>query len=453
MAHVPSHGLILAGLHSSSGKTAVCCLLLAALQARGVDVQPFKVGPDFIDPGYHSRFGARISRNLDTWLMGEAGVLQEVRVHGAGRVSLVEGVMGLFDGNDVASDAGSAMELSRLLDWPVVLVVPSAKAGRSLAASLRGFLAEAGPGRIAGVILNEVSGASHADYLREALRPLGVPVLGALPRLDALRWPERHLGLQSSTEGGLPSPGDLARLAEEHLDLAAIQALLTPAPPLAESPRSVPARKRIAVARDAAFHFYYPANLDFLRARGVDLVEFSPLRDSALPEGVSGLLLGGGFPEVFAEELAANGGLRRAVREALEDGLPCYAECGGLMWLAEELATLDGTRHPMVGALPGAVEMTPRLSHFGYCLCLPEGGAPPGRGHEFHYSRWAEESAQANLWTVRRKRSGAERREGFTRRRFQASYVHLHFPSSPALLEPFLDADFMNPSDRQPAAL
>ena len=167
-----SSGLIFAGMHSSGGKTVVTCMLLAALAERGLAVQPFKVGPDFIDPGYHRRFAGIASRNLDAWMMGSDGIEREVAAHGAGKISIVEGVMGLFDGSDVRSDEGSTMELARLLDWPVVLVIPSAKAGRSLAAALRGFVEEAGHGRIAGVILNEVSGSSHADYLREAIAPL-----------------------------------------------------------------------------------------------------------------------------------------------------------------------------------------------------------------------------------------------------------------------------------------
>ena len=427
-------GLILAGMHSSSGKTAVTCMLLAGLAERGMPVQPFKAGPDFIDPAYHSRFAGVPSRNLDAWMMGADGIAREVAAHGAGKIAILEGVMGLFDGSDASSDQGSTMELARLLDWPVVLIVPSAKSGRSLSAAIRGFIAEAGEGRIAGVILNQVGGNSHADYLREAIAPLKLPVLGAIPICEELAWPERHLGLQASQERRLPARGELARLAARHLDLPRIMAMLSPAPAASHSPPSPPNEFRIGVARDEAFHFYYEANLDYLRGHGAELVEFSPIHDASLPDDLDGLVFGGGFPEVFADALSQNQSMRSDIRSAIDAGLPCYAECGGLMLLAEELIALDGRRYPMAGAIPGAVEMTARLHQFGYCACTGLAGTAGAefRGHEFHYSRWQAEAASANLWSVRRKRLGSERQEGFARNRLHASYVHLHFPTSKA---------------------
>jgi cobyrinic acid a,c-diamide synthase len=435
-------GLILSGMQSGGGKTAVTCMVLAALAERGVPVQPFKAGPDFIDPGYHARFAGIPSRNLDSWMMGDDGITRETATHGAGKISIVEGVMGLFDGSDVRSDEGSTIELARLLDWPVVLVIPSAKAGRSLAAALRGFIAEAGAGRIAGVILNQVSGGSHADYLREAIAPLKLPVLGAVPFCEALAWPERHLGLQACQERELPTRCDVARLAAQHLDLPRILGMLSCAP--AKSDETLPDGKqlRIGIAKDEAFHFYYESNLDHLRCRRAELVEFSPIHHAALPNGIAGLIIGGGFPEVFADALSQNQAMRSAIRAAINDGLPCYAECGGLMLLAEELIAPDGKRYPMAGAIPGAVEMTPRLNHFGYCVCSGLASADDAefRGHEFHYSRWLAESERANLWTTRHKRLGSARREGFARGHLHASYVHLHFPASNAVLGPLLNA-------------
>jgi cobyrinic acid a,c-diamide synthase len=435
-------GLILSGIQSSSGKTAVTCMLLAALAERGVPVQPFKAGPDFIDPGYHLRFAGVPSRNLDAWMMGDDGITREAATHGAGKISIVEGVMGLFDGSDVRSDEGSTMELARHLDWPVLLIIPSAKSGRSLAAALRGFIAEAGPGRIAGVILNEVSGSSHADYLREAIAPLKLPVLGAVPFCEELAWPERHLGLQASQERELPTRREVAQLAARHLDLPRILGMLCCAP--AKSDESLPDGKqlRIGIAKDEAFHFYYESNLDYLRRRRAELVEFSPIHDAALPNGIDGLIFGGGFPEVFANALSQNQSMRSAIRSAIDGGLPCYAECGGLMLLAEELIALDGKRYPMAGAITGAVEMTTRLNHFGYCVCsgLASTDGAEFRGHEFHHSRWLAESEHANLWTTRLKRLGSARREGFARDHLHASYVHLHFPASEAVLAPLLSA-------------
>src|ERR1700738_1630274 len=256
-----SHGLILAGMQSGDGKTAVTCMLLAALSERGLAIQPFKVGPDFIDPGYHTRFAGVPSRNLDFWLMNDVGIVHETTTYGAGRISIVEGVMGLFDGSDARSDEGSTMAVARLLHWPVILVISSAKAGRSLAAALRGFIAEAGPDLVAGVILNGVSGSGHADYLREAIAPLMLAVFGAIPVCSELSWPERHLGLQANQERSFPTRMELAELAEKYLDLSAILALVEPAQgcPAAMDP---PGKKvRIGLARAKAFPFYYGPNL------------------------------------------------------------------------------------------------------------------------------------------------------------------------------------------------
>ncbi|MBV9674041.1 MAG: AAA family ATPase, partial [Verrucomicrobia bacterium] len=214
-----SQGLILGGMHSSDGKTVVTCLLLAALKMRGLPVQPFKLGPDFIDPGYHRRAAGTPSYNLDFWLMGAEEIQDLVRTLAVHKIALVEGVMGLFDGSDPRSDRGSTMELARLLSWPVVLVVPAAKSGRSLSAALKGFMLEAGAQRISGVVLNGVSGRSHSEYLREAIEPLGMKVLGTIPPKEELRWPERYLGLQAVVEGNFPTAEELALIAEDYLDV------------------------------------------------------------------------------------------------------------------------------------------------------------------------------------------------------------------------------------------
>ncbi|HSZ78559.1 MAG TPA: cobyrinate a,c-diamide synthase, partial [Chthoniobacterales bacterium] len=392
---------------------------------------------------YHGRFAGGPSRNLDFWLMNDAGIVQETMTHGAGRISIVEGVMGLFDGGEVTSDQGSTMAMARLLRWPVILVIPSAKAGRSLAAALRGFMAEAGSGLIAGVILNGVSGRSHAEYLREAIAPLKLPVFGAIPICSELSWPERHLGLQASQERDFPHRRALAQLGETYLDLSGILALVEPA--RGGPPAQAPPEKgiRIGLARDQAFHFYYEANLDYLRCQGFQLVEFSPMHESKLPPGLEGLILGGGFPELFTDELAQNEALRSGVRSVIRDGLPCYAECGGMMWLTEEIVSRSGRRFPMVGAIPGAVEMTSGLQHFGYCECSELERSPSEmiRGHEFHHSRWTAESQLANLWMVRRKRIGATRREGFQKQHLHASYVHLYFSGTQTVFPSLINKD------------
>jgi cobyrinic acid a,c-diamide synthase len=400
--------------------------------------------------------------------------------------------MGLFDGSDAKSDEGSTMALARLLDRPVVLAVTAKKSGRSLAVALRGFIQEAGSDRIAGVILNGVSGSSHADYLREAIEPLALPVLGTLPFCPDLAWPERHLGLQASQERPLPSWETLASLAEQCLDVNAILELAQRSviPPelrpwsvphlrgrpgrdreallaadrtcsssdekfslrdernefkvgLASEARSTGAKLRIGVARDEAFHFYYQANLDYLTNAGAELVKFSPLHDSALPPDLDALFIGGGFPEVFAPQLAENNSMRAELRSAIEQGLNCYAECGGLVLLAEELITLDQKVYPMVGVIPGAVRMTESLKHFGYCVCSQSKTNPDLSfpGHEFHHSLWSGEQEHANLWSVRRKRNGNCRQEGFFSPNLHASYVHLHFRTSGAVVGPFLNKE------------
>lgn len=457
-------GFIVAGMQSSDGKTAITCMLLAALRARGVPVQPFKVGPDFIDPGYHTAMAGVTSRNLDTWLMGDDGIVAEVLATGRDRVFIVEGVMGLFDGSDAKSDAGSTMALARLLDRPVVLVVAAKKSGRSLAVALRGFMQEAGTNRIAGVVLNGVSGGSHVEYLREAFEPLDVPVLGALPYCPELVWPERHLGLQASQERQQPSWQLLASLAEQHLDVNAFLGLaqrVVTAPPLplrtevglapvapqrsggGSEARFTGTKLRIGVAMDEAFHFYYQSNLDYLTQAGAELIKFSPLHDSALPANLDAILLGGGFPEIFASELAQNHSFRAELRSAIEQGLSCYAECGGLMLLAKELITLDQKVYPMAGVIPGAVQMTESLKFFGYCVCSELNSDPENsfRGHEFHHSLWLGEAEHANLWSVRRKRTGAARREGFSVSNLHASYVHLHFRTGGGVLRPLLNSE------------
>jgi cobyrinic acid a,c-diamide synthase len=432
-------GIIVGGTKSSDGKTVVTCALLAALAEKGLPVQPFKVGPDFIDPGYHEKACGIRSRNLDAWMMRREGVLLEVRKHGAGKFSIVEGVMGLFDGSEVQSDEGSTMALARLLNWPVLLVLPSAKAGRSLAAALRGFVEEAGRDRIAGVVLNGVASQTHAEYLREVIAPLKLPVYGAIPVREELSWPERYLGLRASQESLAPNRNELARLAEKFMDVTALLDLMTPAPyvPIDEV-RSKP-RARIALARDEAFHFYYEANLDYLRNSGAELIEFSPVHDAQLPHEIDGLIVGGGFPELFSEELSQNAAMLSDIREAIKAGINCYAECGGMMLLSQELI-VKGKRFPMVNVIPGSVEMMPTHQHFGYCECLDYAPSPAAsfRGHEFHHSRWLGEGEFANLWTVRRKRTKTKRKEGFRKGGLHASYVHLYFSESAPVIAPLI---------------
>jgi len=436
-------GLIVAGMHSSGGKTAVTSLLLAALRKRNFTVQPFKVGPDYIDPGFHFHYSAKHSINLDPWIMGREHILQAAKKFTENAFGIAEGVMGLFDGSDPTNDSGSTMEVARRLSWPILLVIPCQNSGRSITAAIQGFVAEAGGSEhFTGIILNQVNSESHADYLSKACASLQIPILGALPEIQELRWPERHLGLQPGVEQELPEADQLAELAEKYFDLKllikkfpALSSLAAQVKKLHSDPPKF--SKRIAVAQDEAFHFYYVANLEWLRQHDAEIVSFSPLHDNKVPENVDGLILGGGFPEVFAEKISANKSMLSSIKKTVESGIPTYAECGGLMVLAEVLKLKSGQSLAMAGVVPGMVEMTKRLQYFGYCkIDLPNSGEV--RGHEFHYSRWTEESTHANLWDVTRHSTGNSRREGYRTANLHASYVHLYFPQAASLISEIL---------------
>ncbi|MDQ3895716.1 MAG: cobyrinate a,c-diamide synthase, partial [Actinomycetota bacterium] len=386
--------LVVAGTSSGVGKTTVAAGLMAAFRRRGLLVGGAKVGPDFIDPGYHSLATGRPSRNLDAWMCGSDAIAPLAGRAGAGAdVLVVEGVMGLFDGSgDPDGPVASTAQVARLLDAPVVLVVDASAVGASVAALVHGF-ATFDPGvAVAGVILNRVGSDSHETLLRSALEPTGVPVLGALRRHPDYTWRDRHLGLVpvvEQPERVRTSMTALAAVVARDCDLDAIVALARSAPSVAV-PEPATARLRggavVAVAAGKAFSFTYPDNLELLAQAGAELARFDPLVDRCLPEGANALYAGGGFPEVFATGLAANRPLLADVREKVDAGLVTWAECGGLLWLAR---SLDG--HRLAGVLPAEGRMTDRLT-LGYrraSLRAPSPLGPSGtelRGHEFHYS-------------------------------------------------------------------
>jgi cobyrinic acid a,c-diamide synthase len=431
--------LVVAGTHSGVGKTTVATGLMAALRRAGHRVGNAKVGPDFIDPGYHSLATGRPPRNLDAWMSGLDAIapLAGRAAHGTD-VLIVEGVMGLFDG---ASDGtpSSTADVAAALDAPVVLVVDSSAMSSSVAALVRGFRDHDPRLRFAGVILNRVGGDVHGALLREALAPLGVPVLGELRRDDALQWRDRHLGLVPVAEQRTEATAALNRLAgavTAGCDLAAIVEAARRAPSRTAPDPPVPYRMerpgsgtqlRIAVAAGAAFTFTYTDNLEAFEAAGAELVRFDPLVEAALPEAIDGLVIGGGFPEVYAERLAANRPLLDDLCRRIDAGLVTWAECGGLLLLAEEL---DG--HRMGGVLPAAGRLTGRLT-LGYREATTTVDTPVGpvgttlRGHEFHYS--TTEPAGAAL-TLRSR--FATRSEGYARPTLLATYVHGHLGADPA---------------------
>jgi cobyrinic acid a,c-diamide synthase len=354
----------------------------------------------------------------------------------------VEGVMGLFDGYDGLSEAGSTAQMAKWLGLPVLLVVDAHAMARSAAALVQGFAAFDPGLTLAGVIFNRIGSAAHLAYLKDALAALpGVRCFGGLPRHPELAIPERHLGLATADDHPLEESflAHLADLLEAHLDLDGLLAALPSlALPQAAPAPAAPATVRLGVARDPAFCFYYPENLDWLVHFGAELVPFSPLNGPKLPENLHGVYLGGGYPELSAARLAANGGLLRALREQAAAGLPIYAECGGLMYLAQELTDLTGRGHPMAGVLPLTVRMLPRLKALGYrevTLAVATLLGPTGttaRGHEFHYSEISGEAgALAHPYRLTPRRGGEAVAEGYSTGNVLASYVHLHFGSNP----------------------
>ncbi|MFE1289005.1 cobyrinate a,c-diamide synthase [Streptomyces sp. NPDC058751] len=452
--------LVVAAPSSGSGKTTVATGLMAAFAARGLAVSPHKVGPDYIDPGYHALATGRTGRNLDAYLCG-AELIGPLFAHGARGCDLavVEGVMGLYDGAAGEGELASTAQVAKLLRAPVVLVVDASSQSRSVAALVHGFASWDPEVRVAGVILNKVGSDRHEAMLREALDASGVPVLGVLRRAPQVDTPSRHLGLVPVAERRAEAVEAVAAMAAQvraGCDLDALFALARGAGSLpgaawdaaeaVESPthdhptRSVerPAGGKpvVAVAGGAAFTFSYAEHVELLTAAGADVVTFDPLRDDSLPEGTAGLVVGGGFPEVYAPELSANEPLRKAVAELASAGAPVAAECAGLLYLAREL---DG--RPMCGVIDAVARMDERLT-LGYRDAVALGDsvlAAAGtrmRGHEFHRTVVEPGAGPVPAWGMR---SPERRVEGFVQQGVHASYLHTHWASEPGVARRFVE--------------
>ena len=441
--------VVVAGTSSGAGKTSVACGLIAALRSRGHVVQGFKVGPDYIDPSYHALASGRPGRNLDAFLAGPELIAPLFR-HGAdgADIAVIEGVMGLFDGASGRGELASTAHVAKLLDAPVLLVIDAAAMARSAAAIVHGYMTFDPEVQIAGVIVNKVGSDHHVELLREAIEPLGVPVVGALRRDERMAAPERHLGLVPAVEREARTREAVEALGEAvggHVDLEAVTALARAAPPLtgdAWSPAGGSSAATIAIARGPAFSFHYEENLELLRANGATLAPFDPMTDAALPEDADALILAGGFPEVFCAELSANAPLREDVAAFARSGRPVLAECGGLLYLCDEL---DGL--PMCGALPARGRMAGRLS-IGYREAVAR--APSAlwaageqvRGHEFHYSSVEGDGTPA--WELSaRGRTGTE---GFVAGGVHASYLHVHWAAFPQAARRLVAAASREPS-------
>lgn len=435
--------LMIAGTGSGCGKTTVTLALLTALRARGVKAAPFKSGPDYIDPGFHRLAAGRPSHNLDLFLMGEDGVKQVLALGMEGcDLGVVEGAMSYYDGIG-PEGACSAHALARVTKTPAILVIDAAGSASGAAAVTLGFRDYAPDSGIAGVLVNRASSQSHYDLVRQAIeRRTGLPCVGYMKKSKEINLDSRHLGLVPAEElddfqDKLEKAASLLEIDFDKLDGIARQAGGLDAPPL-NAPRIL-AGFRMGLARDKAFSFYYEANLEMLRRMGAELVEFSPLQDAALPSNLDGLYLGGGFPEVFARQLSENVSMRASFRDELEDGLRCYAECGGMMYLSN---AIDGA--PMTGFFPFCCNMTARLQRFGYVHVEDRRTGLTFPAHEFHHSLESGDACLEKAFEIRKAANTQMAWQGgYRKRRTLAGYPHIHFWNNPALVNDLwgLDGD------------
>lgn len=460
ISHQKTKAFLLAATHSGAGKTTVSIGLMAAFKRRGLRVQPFKCGPDFIDPTLHALVTGRISRNLDLRMCGHEYVVDCFRQQTEeADIAVVEGVMGLFDGGSASPAA-----LAKALRVPVILVVDAKGCAESIAAVVKGFETLDPELRLMGVICNRVGSSRHLELLSGAVRAhCQTPILGALPNNPEFAIPNRHLGLMMGAEMPLTT-GQLDGLAQaitENIDLAAIERLAVPGlvPDVPDScslsgaegnkkdgtagnqngTATEKTHPRIGVARDRAFCFYYQDNLELLQAAGAELVEFSPLTDPALPPGLDGLYLGGGYPELFAETLSENRGLLAEIKAWSEANRPLYAECGGFIYLCQGVIDQGGAFWPLAGIFPTRATMRPRLARLGYreaTITAPSLLGSTGQlfGHEFHYSEIEE--MPAPVARVFRLQDGRE--EGYQMNNTLAGYLHLHFGQTPEAADAFI---------------
>ena len=432
------HAIVVAGTHSGVGKTSVTLGLIASLRRRGLTVQPFKVGPDFIDPAHHSRAAGRPAHNLDGWMLSREANLELFATHTADAdIAVIEGMMGLFDGPDPRSNAGSAAEMATWLGAPVVLVIDANAIARSAAALVHGYATFDADVRVAGVLANRVGSAGHAELIAEALDDLR-PLLGWLAHDPELAMPERHLGLVLPDRDADARIERLADAVEPNLDFDLLldrSRTSRARPPSAAPSAPVSPHVRIGVARDEAFSFYYEDNLSQLAAAGAELIEFSPLRDE-LPWGLDGLYIGGGYPELHAADLAANTPVLEGIRAMAAACRPIYGECGGLIYLGEAIEIGD-QRHSLCGVVPLRTRFPARLE-IGYAEVEidrgPLGTGELARGHRFHKADISRiDAAIRSCYDVRLVRSADGLREGYAFGSALVSWIHLHFRSCPSL--------------------
>jgi cobyrinic acid a,c-diamide synthase len=453
--------IVIAAAASGTGKTTIAAGLIAGLRAQGLVVQPFKCGPDYIDPSYHERAAGRPCRNLDAWMLDGVQLLEGfARACGDADIAVIEGVMGLFDGSNWQDERASTAHIAKLLDAPVLLVVDIAGAARSAAAVVIGCQHFDRDLALRGVILNFAGSEGHANGCAGAITTMtGLPVLGWLPRDAKLEIPERHLGLVPGGEHRDPNAliADIAEAVIQRFDIAAVIEIARSAGAMPDisAPAPVVHRERsarrpvLAVARDDAFCFYYPENLELLAAAGAAVEFFSPLKGERPSANAAGVYLGGGYPELHAAELASNIGLWHALKELRIRDAPIYAECGGFMVLTQGLIDCEGRRWPMAGLIPGVTRMTDKLAALGYRHAaalysnLLTAGGDELRGHEFRYSTWVCDepiSGADRAWQVRGTRTEAPADSGgFVSGNLLASYLHIHFAQRAGIAGRFVE--------------
>jgi len=449
-------GLIIAGERSGVGKTTIALAMLAFLADKPETIQSFKVGPDYIDPMFHSLVTGRPCRNLDP-VLTSPDYVQECfnRYCQDADWVVIEGVMGLFDGiydpDDSSSlnDYGSTAHIARILNLPVVLVLDCSRISSSIAAIAFGYANVDPRVQIAGVILNKVASDRHLELLKTALKTIKMPILGVWRRNDKVHIPDRHLGLIPSDE--LPQIKNifdqLAQLAKASFNWDKLLGLLkrkSPCHPVTLSPSAVKHPVKIAIAKDAAFNFYYQDNLDILQELGAELVYWSPISDRQIPDNIQGLYFGGGFPEVFAQQLGENQNILQQLRQIIQSGIPTYAECGGLMYLCQQLIDLDGQTWSMVGTIPSTVTMQSKLT-LGYrkAIALQDSCLTAAKttttGHEFHRSGLTPTS-DLPLWQLRGvHQSSLPSPEGWKVNNVHASYLHTHWGANKHFPQRFIE--------------
>ncbi|AIZ56402.1 cobyrinic acid A,C-diamide synthase [Candidatus Methanoplasma termitum] len=430
--------VVIAATHSGAGKSTITMGLLMTLQKKGLDPQSFKTGPDYLDPMHHTMVLGKECRNLDTWMFGSEAERLFVNGSEGSGISVIEGVMGLYDGVDGINEEGSTAHLSKILKAPVILVIDARSMARSAGAIAAGFKDYDKDVFLAGVIFNRVGSANHMRILESSLK--GIPCLGGVFRDDCMKLESRHLGLIPAAENyDREKYEKIAEHVEKCVDIEKILNIARSAPPISREYRqTTPPKKkvRIGVAKDKAFNFYYIHNIESLEEAGAEIVPFSPIDDD-LPD-VDGLYFGGGFPELFSADLERNSSMMAAVKKASDDGMPIYAECGGMMYLSESLIDLDGKEHKMCGVFDSVSNMTDSRATLGYVemtaaednMLCEKGWSV--RGHEFHYSKT---SAKQEKYAFRLSRGfGIENgRDGMVVGNTVAGYTHIHFASNPKI--------------------